>query len=282
MRWESGRSGDSARWGEHTVHDFALVSTYLPLVLLVARGSLCVVAMHWIAAFSLSVQALTMITTCAVYIDSIVMRHNNFDRACGHLGMCALAVLTQLQTQEPCSNSQTLFITVLDLVWSASAGVEVILRTTGSKMQAQQTLKTLTCCVFACVRVSMSCNDVNCLHAILRTVLYYVLCALMLLCSVFWPLPDRHLQFSSIVYVCAHVLFVHLYAVVASVAVMAAIHARLVYLHVAEKSALDTHSTHKLDQRHEQQAVAAPAPSTKDYSDLLQKLQAAKRASNLA
>lgn len=282
-RSDSARWSDTARWSEHTVYDFALVSTYLPLVIIVARGSVCVLAIHWLSAFTLSVQGLTMITACVVYMDSIVMRQQHFDRACGHLSMCALAVLTQLQTQVACSNSQLLFITVLDLVWSASAGVEVILRTTRAKMHAQQTLKTLTCCIFACVRVSMSCHEVSCMHALLRTFLYYMLCALLLLCSVFWPLQDRHVQFANIVYVCAHVLFVHLYAVVGSVTVMLAVHARLVYLHMAEKGALEAHKNdaHKHDTKNEQPAPTRPAASTKDYSDLIMKLQEAKRANNL-
>ena len=264
------------RCHDNTLYGFSLVSTYLPFVVLIVRGSLCVLVIHWISG-SISMQALTMIIACVVYIDSMLMSEFHFDKACGHLCVCALAVLTQLQQQKVhCSSSQVLFITFIDLLWSAAAGVEVILRTTGAKIHTQYMLKTLMCCCFASMRVCVSCYELGCMFALLRTSLYFVLCALLLLCGPFLPQHERQLH--SIIHVCAHVLFVHLYAVIASVAVMLAVHARLLYLHVAEKN--HTHKDNKTD-KHEQATTASSAQQT-DYSDLVKKLQAAKRAQNVA
>lgn len=269
------------RWQENTLYDFALVSTYVPVVMLILRSSIYLLAMHWLASFSLSVQGLTMVTASAVYIDSLLMRENNFDRACGHVCVCALAALTQLQAQEQCSNAQVLFVTCIDLLWSASAGVEVILRTTRAKVQTQQILKTSICCLIACVRVSLSCEALGFVNSLLRSFLYYVLCAMLLLCSAFLPQHERHLNVMSVVYISAHVLFVHLYAVIASMTVILAVHARLVYLHVVENTG-DVHKTMENHESFSQSVSSAHAASNQAYTqNLLLKLQEAKRANNV-
>ena len=283
-------------WHGNTPYDFSLVSTYFPVLLLVVRSSICVSAIYWITSIlGLPQQALLMFTVCIVYIDSLMMHDNSFDRACGHLCVCALAVLTQQQQQAVCSSSETVLMIVCDLLWSACAGVEVILRTTRVRMHGQQLNKTILCCCFACVRVAINCSSLGFMQAMCRTWLYNILCALLLLCSAFLPHQDGVLHTSSVVYICAHVLFVHLYAVIASVTLIVCVHARLVYLHVAQNG-----NTHKNDNVHRDvlhdsarmpptvfpnttfSGSTAPMQAQKDYSDLIKTLQAAKRASNVA
>jgi hypothetical protein len=300
------------RWHDNTPYDFSLVSTYFPVLMLVTRGTLCVAAMNWITTtLGLELQSVCMLTVSFVYIDSILMNDNNFDRACGHLCMCALAVLTQ-QHQRVCSSSETVLIVVCDLLWSACAGVEVILRTTGGRMHGKQINKIVLSCVFACTRVLLSCNALGFMQSIFRTCLYYVLCALLLLCSTFLPHNDSLLHSSNVVYICAHVFFVHLYAVIASVVVIVCVHARLVYLHVAHDDAVHKHSgihkqncVHKQDSAHNKQDSAQKHESVQkhesllkhdkthtptsvfankavsDHSELIMMLHAAKRANNV-
>lgn len=264
------------QWHDNTPYDFALVSTYLPFVVLIARGSVYVVAIYWLSSLTLSIQGLAMITVSAVYVDCLCMHEHSFDRACGHVCVCAVAVLLQMQAHAQCTNAQLMFVTSIDLLWSASAGVEVILRSTHAKMPTQQVLKTVLCCVFASMRVSMGCYELGTMDALLRTVLYYVLCAMLLLCSAFLPQHERQMHVTTMLYICTHVLFVHLYAVMASIAVMLAVHVRLVYLHVAKNSGVQ----HIYDTKPE--PPGAQQQSNKDYNDLILKLQAAKRASNMA
>ena len=105
------------------------------------------------------------------------------------------------------------------------------------------------------------------------------------------------LHSSSVVYICAHVLFVHLYAVIASVIVIVCVHARLVYLHVSHRdivyennSVHKNDSIHKHDSLHKQDSVFASTtlsssapqmPAHNNYSDLIKTLQAAKHANNI-
>jgi hypothetical protein len=282
------------RWHDNAPYDFSLVSTYFPVLLLVVRSSFCVTAIYWITSIlDLEQQSLLIFTVCIVYVDSVIMHENQFDRACGHLCMCALAVLTQ-QHETVCGSTETVLIMVCDLLWSACAGVEVILRTT-RRTQGQHLQKTLLCCCFACTRVALNCNALGFMQAMCRTWLYNVLCSLMLLCSPFLPHYDGLLHFNSVIYICAHVLFVHLYAVIASVILIVCVHVRLVYLHVAVQSNTHKHdNVHRdiiHDQNHLQTSVftnttlsssATPTSANKDYSDLIKTLQAAKRANNIA
>ena len=279
------------RWHDNAPYDFSLVSTYFPVLLIVVRSSLCVAAIHWITTtLGMQQQAVLMLTVCVVYIDSLLMHDNHFDRACGHVCMCSLAVITQ-QQQAVCSSSETVLIIACDLLWSASAGVEVILRTTRVRMQGKQLQKIVLCCFFACTRVALNCNALGFMQAIFRTWLYNVLCALLLLCSTFLPHHDGVLHSSSVVYICAHVLFVHLYAVIASVIVIVCVHARLVYLHVSHREIVyKNDSVHKHDSLHKQDSVflsttlSSSAPQIQahnNYSDLIKTLQAAKRANNI-
>jgi hypothetical protein len=271
------------RWHENAQYDFSLVSTYFPVLFIVIRSSLCVTFTYWIASlFSLPQHALLMITVCIVYIDSLMMNFSDFDGACGHLCMCALAVLTQ-QQESTCSSSEIVLILVCDLLWSACAGVEVICRTT-RRANGYQLQKTVACCLFACVRVSLNCDSLSFMQAMCRTWLYNILCSLLLLCSSFLPQHDAVLHPSSVVYICAHIFYVHLYAVIASVTLIVCVHARLVYLHVTHND--NTHkngNVHKIDHLYTSHDSAhLPTTVTTDYSDLMKTLQAAKRANNIA
>jgi len=277
------------RWHETGQYDFSLVTTYFPVLFIVLRSSLCVAFVYWIESFLLLQQhALLMLTVCVVYIDSLAMYPSDFDRACGHLCMCALAVLTQ-QQQSTCSSSEIVLLLVCDLLWSACAGVEVICRTT-KRVNGYQLQKTVVCCLFACVRVALSCDSMTFMQAMCRTWLYNILCSLLLLCSAFLPQHDAVLHTSSVVYICAHIFYVHLYAVIASVTLIVCVHARLVYLHVTQKDNTHKHdNTHKNNNMHKVDHLYACHDSahlstnvTNDYSDLLKTLQAAKRANNVA
>jgi hypothetical protein len=110
------------RWHDNAPYEFFLVSTYFPVLLLVVLSSFCVTAIYWITSIlALHQQSLLMLTVCIVYVDSVIMHENYFDHACGHLCMCALAVLTQ-QHQTVCSSTEIVLIIVCDLLWSVCAG----------------------------------------------------------------------------------------------------------------------------------------------------------------
>jgi len=296
---------------DNTLYDFTLVWTYLPVLIIILRSGVLLAIMYWwVFTINLPQHGVLMLCASLVYIDSLLMHNNHFDRSCGHLCACALAVLTQHGAAVARNSSPTEEVVLMacDLLWSACAGAEVLARTTGLSVSLSQLSKVVVCCMFASTRVMFSYSSMSLLQSIFRSALYYVLCSLLILCTPLVRQQERgaslsSFQSSSVVYMCVHVLFVHLYAVIASVLVIVGIHARLIYktLNVRGDDSARTDSGNKFsanklsmskhaESLHAESMHANSTQSThsisggqggKDYSDLVMKLQAAKKASGI-
>ena len=250
------------RPSEAVFHDFALVTTYLPIIGLTLRASLLVSAMYWLMyTLHVAFPVVMMLTASIVYIDSLFLR-SHLEEASGHLCLAALAVLTQQHSRE-CSDAGTVALWVCDLIWSACTSAEAIGRVSMLRAPIPSYVKIFTICAFASMHVLLSCTSVSMLEMLVRAVLFYVLCSLMILCAPFAPPPDRNS--CSVLHICAPVLFVHVYPTLASVLLLVGAHARLVYNNVSKRSASES---------------TIPAKQA-EYSDLTAKLLVAKRAQGL-
>lgn len=266
------------RWHDNAPYDFSLVSTYFPILFLIIRSTCFVCVIFWISTVTnLRENGIVIITTCVVYLDSIFFHEQHFDRACGHLCVCALSFVTQ-QHQSVCGNSQNLILLGCDLLWSACVSVEVILRTTRTLKDSQHLQKIFVCCIFICMRVILNCDRLGFMEALLRTFLYNLVCAILLFCSTLMPHSDAILHSNAVVFLCAHIAFVHLYAVLASILFIVCVHGRLVY----SKIATNTLGTTTLFSQKNAEATSSTTRTAphKEYNDMLLVLQAAKRAAS--
>jgi len=285
------------------LHDLALVTTYLPILGLTLRSSLLVSVLFWcLYTVRLPFQAVLMLASSLVYVDGLLLG-SRFDRACGHLCLCALAVLTQ-QHERSCSDARSVALLINDLLWSVFASAEVVSSTALAHPQLPLHAKLVLGCVFACAHVLCNCAVVGLFEMLARGVLFYVLCSLIVLCAPFCPVErsadraergedkaDRaDSRRGSVLHLCAPVLFVHLYPLLASVIVIVGMHARLIYSTVSDKAKgpqrtppkaplkaplntplnLQNTTSHTTSQR--------PSHGDADYPDLVLQLQAAKRA----
>jgi hypothetical protein len=314
------------RCHDNVLYDFSLVWTYLPVLIIILRSCVLLGIFYWwVFAVNLPQHGVLMLCASLVYMDSLLMHSNHFDRSCGHLCACALAVLTQhgVALERDCNPTQTVVLMVCDLLWSACASAEVLGRTTGLSVPLSHLSKVVVCCVFASTRVMFSCGAMGLLQIMFRSTLYYILCSLLILCV---PLVRQHergtsnisFQGSSVVYLCLHVLFVHLYAVIASVMIMVGIHARLIYRTLNVRCERDDDNKLPIsklpisklpisklpisnfpinrhgesmhgESMHEESTHASSTQSThsvsggqgKDYSELVMKLNAAKKANGM-
>lgn len=292
-----------------TMHyDFTLVWTYLPVLIIILRSVFFLSFLYlWLFAINMSPQGVLMLCASIIYIDSLIMHSNHFDRSCGHLCACALSVLTQHSStlERHGSPMDEIVVVACDLLWSVCAGVEVLTQTTELSTSMSHLTKVVICCTFASTRVIFSSTSLGFLDMILRSALYYVLCSVLILCT---PLVRRHdrsaslngFQSSSVGYMCMHVLFVNLYVIIASVLFIVGLHARLIYktFHVrcdengriesGCKPAINKHSASKLsDSLLMDNMSSSSTQSTHSISecqkpkldmDLFIKLQAAKKA----
>lgn len=304
---------------ENILYDFTLVWTYLPVLIIILRSSFFLGLFYWwLFAINMPQHGILMLCASVVYIDSLVMQNSQFDRSCGHLCACVLAVLTQqgAMMEPDCGPAKRVALLLCDLLWGVCASADVLARTTGFSVPMPHLGRVLVSATFASTRVMCSCGTLGLLEALLRSALYYILCSLLILCA---PIARQYERGSSsptplngsVVYLCLHVFFVHLYAVVPSVMVIVALHARLIVktLHLrgerwddgaraergsdgGSKSPSGKHSASKHAESVHSESLQSTCSRTahtipasqgpKEYSDLIMKLQAAKKASGMA
>ena len=111
---------------ENMKFDFSLVSTYLPIISLCFRASL-MVGLTYTCRDILSLPAPTvlMLTACLLFLDAWLNRNNVFDVTCGHLYICALALMTQPKEVEPCADSVQIVLWLLDFTWCLLSSFEI-------------------------------------------------------------------------------------------------------------------------------------------------------------
>ena len=206
---------------EAALYDFALVATYLPILGLALRSSLLTSTIFWcLYTARLPFQGVLMLAGSVVYVDSLLLGTRHFDRACGHLCLCALAVLAQ-QISRPCSDVYSIVLLLNDLLWSVFASAEVVSSTSLVGTCVPVHVKLVVGCAFASMHVLVSCAAPSLLEMLSRAVLYYVLCALIVLCA---PLSPVEKSPHCVLPLCAPVLFVHVYPLIASVLVIVGMH----------------------------------------------------------
>jgi hypothetical protein len=138
--------------------------------------------------------------------------------------------------------------------------------------------KAVLACAFASAHVLVGCSSVTFFEMLMCAVLFYVLCAIVILCAPFVP-PSAHSERSacSVLHLCAPVLFVHLYPTIASVLVLVGAHARLIYSSMHLRKQESGKAEPAGDGRDGRDASPRVGKSS-EYSELAMKLAAAKRA----
>lgn len=268
------------RCSEAMLHDFALVTTYLPILGLTLRAALLVSFVYWcMHSAALSFPGVIMLTASIVYLDSMLMRSHT-DMASGHLCLCALAVLTQ-QSARPCSDGGMLAMMGIDLVWSTLVSAEMVGNISGVRMHLPPHSKALIACAFASAHVLVGCSSIAFFEMLMRAVLFYVLCAIVILCAPFVPpsaQPGSERSACSVLHLCAPVLFVHLYPTIASVLVVVGSHTRLIYTSMHRRK----QDSGKAEPASDNRGVSPRVGKSSEYSELAVVLAAAKRAHGMA
>jgi hypothetical protein len=269
------------RCSEAMLHDFALVTTYLPILGLTLRAALLVSFVYWcMYSAALSFPGVIMLTASIVYLDSMLLRSHT-DMASGHLCLCALAVLTQ-QSARQCSEGGMLAMMIIDLVWSTLVSADMVGSISGVRVHLSPQSKALLACAFASAHVLVGCSSIAYFEMLMRAVLFYVLCAIVILCAPFVPLAHSGSERGAcaVLHLCAPVLFVHLYPTIASVLVVVGSHARLIYSSMHRRKQESGKAEPAGDTRGVSPRVGKSSEHSeyKEYSELALKLAAAKRA----
>lgn len=260
---------------ESAIHDFALVTTYLPILGLTVRGKALVCFLYWcLYTVRTPVSGIIMVCASIVYVDALLLT-SHLDKACGHLSLVALAVLAQQNTRE-CSDASVVALLVCDLLWSVCTSAEACNAVSSMRIHVPTIVKVLAACTFACAHVLLACVPASMLEMLVRAVLFYVLCSLVVLCAPFAPTHDRSTL--GVLLMCAPVLFVHAYLAVAGVLLLVGTHARLIYSNVCGADAKRQNSHNGAAPLCEIDTKIVPrGPKQSESQDLTALLLAAKR-----
>jgi hypothetical protein len=274
-------------------YDFLLVTTYVPVIVLCARATVIVLLVHWLVFFlEIPWHAVAMVTACLVFIDAWMMRSHGLDSVCGYMCMCALALLTQPLKQR-CAESTGGFLWFEDFAWSFVSTFEVVSSVSGMCIPVPFVLKISIGCALAVFHVIGSCASIGALEMVLRAVIFYVMCAVSLMCLKFTNVRDaeRRNYTSMIPHASMHVFYVHLYAALAGFLLVLGVHGRLVFEYGRRSASADIEQpAHSPRPRRgaekktlEWRPEAAGSRDDRDeYSELVRKLHAAKAASGVA
>ena len=270
-------------------YDFLLVTTYVPVLWLCTRATITVLLVHWLVFFlEVPWHAVAMVTACVVYVDAWMMRSHSMDSTCGYMCACALALLTQPLKQR-CPESASAMLWFEDLAWSFVATFEVVGSVSGIFVPLPFALKILIGGALAVFHVLGSCASTGALEMVLRAVLFYVMCAVCVLCLKFTNVreAERKNYTSMIPHACMHVFYVHLYAALAGFLLVLGAHVRLVFEHSRKGSGADVEQQGAGARRPERAAEPVPkkppggaarSDEGGKYLELVRSLQAAKAA----
>ena len=115
------------------------------------------------------------VSTSIVYVDGLLLR-SQLDRACGHLCLCALAVITQ-QHGRVCSDAETVVLWVGDLLWSVCASAEIVGTVSSIRTRMPVHVKVFVACAFVSTHVLFRSSAMSLIEMHSRAVLLRALLA---------------------------------------------------------------------------------------------------------
>ena len=275
---------------EETQYDLTLVTTYLPCVVLCVRACVLVCAVYAVRAY-LDPQVVLMLVCCCVYLDAWTFRRNAFDRTCGHLCVCAIAVLVQ---SHRCTHTlfgseySSLLLWICDLVWGVLSAFDVVGAILGVRVHISLSIKILMLSALATTHTHLQCVGAYLPDMLSRTLLYFLLCAMLIFCGPMTPNFDRNAHNNNVLHVLSHLFFVHAYIVLGSILVITGMHGHLIYTKLRQTGKDPRHKTDYTpdfeageEPRRREVRKVDTEPLVQDH-DLLMKLQQAKAASGVA
>lgn len=266
-------------------YDFLLVTTYMPVLALAVRAVVFIIMTNWLALhFWLQWHVVVMFTACVVYLDALTLASHSLDRTCGYLCVCALAVLAQPANAHECAEGVVVWGE--NFLWSFLSTFDLVSSASGVRTLLPFAVKVVLTSTLALLHAAGTCGHMGSLELIVRAVVFYLLCAMTLMCLKFTHVRehDRRTYVSMIPHVYAHVLFVHLYAALASLAIVLGLHVRMVVKHVQGSG--DVETGRRLEapkpeslKRAPEKRYEAAREERDEHSDLMRMFQAAKAAS---
>ena len=222
--------------------DFQLVSTYVPVIQLVARAMVLVLLFQVAHSVGHDHTGLCVLVCVLCYFDGYCYRTDALNRAAGFLVPPAFYMYTHAPSQNTwvvspvshCTQMPVLvFYWAVDLLWASSSSM--LIASLLCKIRVKLRIQTVACVwsFILLVHVALRCyHPPGFWEIVLRVLLYYVSCVCYFFTSSFVLDTDRHTHTFTVMHVCLHILFVEPFVLVASVVVSGGIYAKLYIYHM--------------------------------------------------
>jgi len=205
---------------EEEVVDFRLVSTYVPLVMLMLRSVLLLGAAQFAAAALDAHGTLVVTLVAVVYFDALAFRHDRLNQACGFLCPVALCVMQARPRDRECDAGYAqALVYAVDMVWAVSCTSYVAIACYKGLFVVRVVYAGVLWALCAVVHSLATCERLDVQHQIVRTVLYYLTCTLFFYHRHLPALLDRNSHQLSVMHIFYHVFFVQHYVLLGSVLV---------------------------------------------------------------
>lgn len=212
--------------------DFRLVSTYVPLVLLVLRGVLLLGAAQLVADFLDARGALVVALVAVVYFDALAFSSCRLNKACGFLGPVALCLLqartTPIESRDCDAGYAQALVYGVDMMWAVSATSYVAIACYKNYFVVRVAHAAATWAVCAILHTLTTCERLDVQHQVMRTVLYYLTCTLYFYHRHAPALERKHHQL-SVLHIFYHIFFVQRFILLGSVIIACMVFGALYY-----------------------------------------------------
>ena len=214
------------------VVDFRLVSTYIPLVLLVLRGVLLLGAAQLVADFLDVRGALVVALVIVVYFDALAFSGCRLNRACGFLGPVALCLLQArtmpVDTRYCDTGYAQALVYGVDMAWAISATSYVAIACYKNYFVVPVTYAAAAWASCAMLHTFTTCEILDVQHQLIRTILYYLTCTLY-----FYhrhaPALERQNHQLSVLHIFYHIFFVQRFVLLGSIIIAGIVFGALYY-----------------------------------------------------
>lgn len=242
---------------EKDIVDFKLVTTYLPIIIIMLRTGVLWFCIE--ITRGLSTCRVSSLIVCLVGADCIVCKHDRFSQICGfciapgiafllNLGNCSS--VEQLATREPmlgfsytssCVDTVNVILHwTVHVLWGVGSAILLAHNILGLKVSFKATCVVLGILLLL-LHFFCECDRIGSLEILLRSCMFYVFCLL------FYYGSDSHGDLESLSFLTPHLgmhlLFVEKIMLAASVVIYTSLLARLYYQKL-DKAQLGLHVLH--------------------------------------
>ena len=211
--------------------DFQLVTTYILVLMLLARSGLLVVVVNVCQRAVTWPSSLFVLVVVVVYFDAYLFRAQKLNWVCDFLAPVALSAY--VSTRAPRTHCTGLQVVAMhwavDLCWAVSSNFFLSSRALRLRIPVDVVTASMAWAACLVAHAILACSHTTSAEVVCRVVCYYVSCMIHYYSTSFVDSIDRNALAFSVMHVSLHMMFVEEYVLLGSSLVFAFLYARIYY-----------------------------------------------------